>query len=274
MPEMPEVETVRRSLEKYLIGRVIHKIELLAPKFIRYPSPGEFLERVPGTSFKFLDRRGKYLILGLSSGARLVVHLKMAGRLLYTPAGEPYHKHTHVVFHLDNGDHLRYVDLRHFGGLFLIDPDNRGLPAGLAGLGPEPLTAAFTPEYLRSALSQRRTRIKPLLLDQSVIAGLGNIYADECLSIAGIHPERTASSLTAQEVGRLHRAICQVLEHSINQGGTTFATYVDADGKKGRFGENLRVYGRGGQPCPDCGRPVERLKIGSRSAHFCPSCQK
>lgn len=274
MPEMPEVETIRRILEQRLIGRRIGRVELLAPKFIRHPSAKEFIPRVTGSAIEGLERRGKYLIFRLSTGNRLAAHLKMAGRLLYTSADEPRHKHTHIIFHLDNGSHLRYVDLRHFGGFYLIGPDDCGIPAGLATLGPEPLGSAFTSDYLRQALACRKTKIKLLLLDQRVLAGLGNIYADECLSIAGIHPARSAGDLTAEEIERLHKAIRLVLERSIEKGGTTFATYVDAEGKRGLFAEDLRVYRRTGQSCPNCGTPVERLRFGGRSSHFCPQCQK
>lgn len=274
MPELPEVETVRRTLLDKLTGRTVADVEILAPKFIRNMSSEEFRHRATGARIEGLRRRGKYLIIDLSTGDELVIHLKMAGRLLYLPSGEPLAKHTHVIFRLDNGDHLRYVDLRHFGGLHLLGPGREGAPQGLETLGPEPLTPSFTPDYLRESLGRRKTRIKPLLLDQTFIAGLGNIYADECLYDAGIHPERIASSLTGEEVQRLYEAIGHILQWSIENGGTTFSTYVDGEGRKGRFAANLRVYRREDQACPRCGAPVRRLKLGSRSAHYCEVCQK
>ena len=274
MPELPEVETVRRTLVDKLSGRTFAQIEILAPKFIRNMPAEEFRHRATGARIEGLRRRGKYLIIDLSTGDELVIHLKMTGRLLYLPAGEPLAKHTHVIFHLDDGHHLRYVDLRHFGGLHLLGPGRDGAPQGLETLGPEPLTPAFTLDYLGRALARRKTKIKPLLLDQTFIAGLGNIYADECLYEAGIHPERPAYTLTEAEVEKLYHAIGRILQWSIESGGTTFSTYVDGQGRKGRFAQNLRVYRREDQACPRCGAPVRRLVLGSRSAHFCEVCQK
>lgn len=273
MPELPEVETVRRSLEDRVVGQRIAEVRLLAPKFIRYPRAGSFLETVTGRTIESFGRRGKYLIMSLSGGYRMVVHLMMAGRLLYCRPGEPLVKHTHVIFVLDNGDHLRYIDLRHFGGIHLVSPEGEGSPAGLTGLGPEPLSPEFTAEYLGHVLSKRATRIKALLLDQSVIAGIGNIYADECLFRAGIHPERPARSLTSEEVARLHQAIVDILTHAIENRGTTFSTYVDGDGRRGNYAELLQVYQREGEPCPRCGQPLHRIRVGGRSSHFCPCCQ-
>ena len=275
MPELPEVETIRRTLADKLIGQEIAGVELLAPKFIRYPTPDEFCARVTGARIDGLERRGKYLLFELNTGDRMIVHLMMAGRLLYTPADVPLAKHTHVIFTLGNGDHLRYIDLRHFGGLRLLaSGEEEGLPPGLRRLGPEPLGESFTPAYLRRVLAGKRGKIKSVLLDQEVIAGLGNIYADEALFLAAIHPERPADSLVPAEVRRLCQAIRQVLTESIEQGGTTFATYVDGEGKRGRFAAMLRVYRRAAEACPRCGSPIERRMVGGRSSHFCPRCQK
>lgn len=273
MPELPEVETVRRSLEDRVVGRRIDRVEVLAPKFIRHPDVETFLQTVVGKTVTSFGRCGKYLILPLSDGHRMIIHLKMAGRLLYCGSGEPLVKHTHVIFILDNGDHLRYIDLRHFGGIHLVSPEGKGSPTGLLSLGQEPLSSDFTVQYLSQALAKRKTRIKALLLDQAVIAGLGNIYADECLFQAGIHPERQAYSLSAEEVARLHQAIVEIIARAIENRGTTFSTYVDGDGRRGNYAEMLQVYQRDGEPCPRCGRPLHRVKVGGRSSHFCPQCQ-
>lgn len=272
MPELPEVETVRRSLEG-LVGRRVLRAEVLSPGLVRYPALAEFLTRISGRTFTALDRRAKYLLLKLDSGDDLMVHLKMTGRLLHRAPSDPAEPHTHIILHLDDGSELRFEDTRKFGGFYLIGQDREGAPPGFQRLGPEPLSADFTPSYLRRVLSRRQGRIKSLLLNQDIVAGLGNIYADEALFRARIHPGRGAASLTPAETHRLHEAINLVILESLALGGTSFSRYVDGKGNKGRNVENLRVYGREGQPCLVCGDPIARLVIGGRSAHFCPRCQ-
>lgn len=273
MPELPEVETVRRSLVDRLVGRRIAAATVRAPQMVRYPLVAEFLDRVTGRRIIGLGRRAKYLLLHLDSGDDLMVHLRMTGRLLHQRPEDPEEPHTHIILTLDDSSQLRFQDMRTFGGFYLIGPDRAGTPPGFVRLGPEPLTPEFTTAHLRRVLKGRRGHVKSLLLNQDLVSGLGNIYADEALFRGGIHPARAGSSLSAAEVRRLHGAINEVIAESLDRGGTSFSSYVDGQGNRGRNVENLRVYGRTGEPCLVCGVPVERLVLGGRSSHFCPVCQ-
>ncbi len=270
MPELPEVETIKRTLAGKITGAKIKDVEILTAKFIRNVPVADFLERVRDKRIVDINRRGKRLILDLGKDF-LVIHLMMAGRLLYHAAGDPRAKHTHLVFWLDNGAELRYVDLRHFGGLFLHGKED---DTPWTSLGPEPLEDEFSMDYFQRVLGSRRGKIKSCLLDQKLVAGLGNIYADECLFQAGIHPAREASSLGGTEVERLHRAIREVLSDAIAHRGTTFATYVDGEGNKGEYASMLKVYRRVGQPCANCRTPISKVRLAGRTAHFCGMCQK
>lgn len=297
MPELPEVETIRRNLLEKVKGLKVQRIELLSPKFIEFPGPEEFAARLGGKTLSDITRRGKYLVLRFCDGAGaapggeagveecVVVHLKMAGRLIACRGGEPIVKHTHVIFHLSDGWELRYIDLRHFGRLAILataapsargtlDEDPGTLEKGLGALGIEPLSPEFTPEWLGQFLSRRGGRIKAVLLDQHAIAGLGNIYVDEALFEAGIHPERKASGLTPGEVTALHKAIRVILKQAIDFRGTTILTYVDGEGRRGEFAAKLKVYRKHGQPCPRCGTVIERAVVAGRGTHFCPRCQR
>ncbi|MQL52792.1 bifunctional DNA-formamidopyrimidine glycosylase/DNA-(apurinic or apyrimidinic site) lyase [Desulfofundulus thermobenzoicus] len=274
MPELPEVETIKRSLEKSLPGLVIEKADIFLPKIIKAPGPEEFCREVAGKTIRKVDRRGKYLLINLSDGLVLAVHLRMTGRLIYSGREAPVPRYTHLILHLDNGHRLYFADMRQFGRLWLVPESGLSAISGLAGLGVEPLSPAFTPDYLAEKLRGRHTRLKPLLLDQRFIAGLGNIYADEALHRAGLHPLREAGSLSAAEVETLYRVIREVLEEGIKCRGTTVRDYVDGTGRAGTFQNKLRVYGRSGLPCPRCGETITRIKTGGRSACFCPGCQK
>jgi formamidopyrimidine-DNA glycosylase len=272
MPELPEVETIRRELSS-LCGLTITGVTVLSPKLIRGASADEFADGATGLVISAVERRGKFLLLRLEPGFDLVVHLRMAGRLYVNAPDDPIEKHTHVIFDLSDGRQLRYIDLRHFGIICLVERDCHAELGLLTRLGPEPLSDDFTLEYLRAGLARRRGPIKPLLLNQEFIAGIGNIYADESLFAARVHPERPANSLTATEVERLWRAIRDVLSAGIEFGGTTFSTYRHSDGSRGEFAAYLKVYGHEGDPCPLCGTPIQRIRLGGRSAHFCPQCQ-
>lgn len=273
MPELPEVETIKNTLLPKLVGRRIGEVTVTLPRIIKKPAPEEFVSLVVGKEILDLSRRGKYLLLHLSERYFLVFHLRMTGRLLYLPAAVPVDKHTHLIFHLDNGEHLRFHDLRTFGTIYLVQEGELASIWGLASLGPEPLGPQFTPAYLEDALAGRRIAIKGALLNQELLAGLGNIYVDESLFRAGIHPARPAGSLTEDEISRLHRAIGDVLREGIRYRGTSFRDYVDGEGKAGGFQERLAVYGRGGQPCVKCGSPLQRVRIAGRGSVFCPCCQ-
>jgi len=275
LPEMPEVETIRRSLAPRIEGKTITAVYIFSPKFIRNTDPETFTRTVEGKGLKALNRRGKYLIFVLSTGDMFLIHLRMAGRLLYCSASQERNKHTHVVFCLDGNDptQLRFIDLRHFGGIYLVRKGRDLPPEGFRNLGPEILAPEFTLAYLETVLKKKKARIKSLLLDQSLLAGLGNIYADEVLHEAGINPMRPGGSLSFEEIHRLYGVIQRVIREAVRERGTTFATYVDGEGKAGNYASRLKVYQRQGESCLRCGTPVERLKIGSRSSYFCPRCQ-
>jgi formamidopyrimidine-DNA glycosylase len=198
----------------------------------------------------------------------------MTGRLVYTAPGEPLSKHTHVIFSLSDGHELRFIDMRQFGRLQLTPVQQLNQVKGLKDLGPEPLEQQFSRDYLRRELKRKRVRIKSLLLDQTFIAGLGNIYADEALHRAHLNPKRMANSLSPREVANLYHSIVEVLQEGIENRGTSFRDYVDGDGRKGNYQESLRVYNREGCPCPHCGTAIARIKLGGRSSYFCPACQR
>ncbi|WP_104373525.1 bifunctional DNA-formamidopyrimidine glycosylase/DNA-(apurinic or apyrimidinic site) lyase [Desulfocucumis palustris] len=274
MPELPEVETVKRTLEKKLVGLAFEGIHLHMPKIVRLPQAQEFVSSLTGRKILRLGRRGKYLMLHLSGNYTLVIHLRMTGRLVYANPDTPMEKHTHVVFLLSNGDQLRYTDIRQFGRMLLAPTPELDTLPGLRDLGVEPLGEHFTREFMKKELKRRRTRLKALLLDQSFIAGLGNIYVDESLHRAGLHPERLAMDLTPRETTRLFQAIKEVLTDAVNNRGTSFRDYVDGEGRPGNNKERLQVYSREGLPCHKCGKPIHRIRVAGRSSFFCPQCQK
>ena len=270
MPELPEVETVARGLRASLLGRTITGVTVGWPRTIARLGVSEFAERVAGQRVTLIGRRGKYVIIGLSRDY-LLIHLKMSGRLCVVPRAKPPDRHVHVSFDLEDGRQLRFRDVRKFGRIYLVDD-----PLEItARLGPEPLADEFTVEAFSRLLAGRRGRLKPLLLNQEFLAGLGNIYADEALFAARLHPMRKADSLTAHEQSRLYEAVRTVLKQAVASRGTTLddGGYTDADGRAGGYQDRISVYGRGGEPCLRCETPIERIVIGGRSAHFCPHCQ-
>lgn len=270
MPELPEVENYRRDLSQTLMGRRFTGVYVDWPNQVAIPSVDELTRRLPGQSPLSIDRRGKYLLFRLSNADTLLIHLKMSGRLYVGPASAPPDPHAHVVFRLDQGDELRFHDPRKFGRVYLVDA-----PMEVVGkLGPEPLDESFTVGQFAGMLADRRGRIKPLLLNQAFLAGLGNIYADEALHVAGLHPLRTADTLTLGEVEQLHAAIRSTLQNAIQHRGTSFdGFYLDAQGEPGAYQARLRVYGRAGAPCRRCGALIERIVVGQRGTHVCPVCQ-
>jgi len=270
MPELPEVETVTRGLRVPLMGRTITGVTVSWPRTLACPAAGEFADRIVGRRVVLIGRRGKYVVIELDRGY-LLVHLKMSGRLQVVPATEPLDKYVRVLFDLEDGQQLRFCDMRKFGRIYLVDD-----PADVtAQLGPEPLADDFTLDEFRCRLSRRTGRLKPLLLNQEFLAGLGNIYADEALHAAGLHPLRKADSLTPGEQARLYQSVRTVLRRAIANRGTTLTDggYTDAMGQAGRYQDHIAVYSREGEPCLICQTPIERIVIGGRSAHYCPTCQ-
>ncbi len=275
MPELPEVETVCRGLNQLTLQQKIRGAEVLLERSIAYPnSADEFLEGITGSAIALWHRRGKYLLAQLHPGGWLGVHLRMSGQLLSVAPETALHKHTRVRLFLDQ--ELRFVDTRTFGKMWWIPPNqeiNEIIP-GLKKLGVEPLSPEFTVSYLENKLKSTRRTIKTVLLDQAVIAGIGNIYADESLFVSRIRPDTAAFSLTSAQLEQLHQAIIKVLQTSIDKGGTTFSSFLNVMGVNGNYLGQAWVYGRTGVPCRVCGATIERIKLAGRSTHFCPLCQE
>ena len=262
MPELPEVETVARSIAR-IVGRRIVSAEFTCLRILR-GNPDEMSAALAGRRIRGIERRGKFIVIQLDAGWSFIVHLGMTGKLLL--GGTPG-KHTHAVINLDRGV-LRYEDQRQFGKLEV----GRGLPARLEKLGPEPLEISLAEFAAR--LKRRKARIKAVLLDQHFLRGLGNIYADETLFRAGVHPLAIGARLRPDRVKRLHAAIVEVLTQAIAKGGSSISDYVDAEGRSGFFQFEHRVYQRTGEPCVTCGTPVRRIWVAQRGTHYCPKCQR
>jgi formamidopyrimidine-DNA glycosylase len=270
MPELPEVETIVRGLRQPLMGRSVIDTFTDWPRQIDRPAWNEFRSRMRGRAFRSIFRRGKYLIFELDQGENLIIHLKMTGQLSVVPREMAADGHVHTVFNLDNNFDLRFRDVRKFGRLYLV----RDPAEVLDGLGPEPLSDSFTSKWLYEETRRRKRVLKPLLLDQHFIAGIGNIYADEALHRAQINPFRKANTLSRKEAQTLTAAIRHTLILAINQEGSSIdAGYRKPDGSSGSMQAHFTVYGRGGELCPRCGAIVERKILGGRSTHFCPQCQ-
>ncbi|MCL2497214.1 MAG: bifunctional DNA-formamidopyrimidine glycosylase/DNA-(apurinic or apyrimidinic site) lyase [Symbiobacteriaceae bacterium] len=277
MPELPEVETICRALQERVAGEQVAEVTVLHPKVVQPRTPEDFAGKVTGCLLSQIKRRGKYLLLELErQGERaglLVVHLRMTGQLHWVTAKDtPLMPHTHVLLHMASGKQLRYVDTRRFGKV-RYQEDIAEDPT-LVALGPEPFDPLYTGEELWRRCQRHSGAIKGVLLRQDIIAGLGNIYADEALFLAGIHPKRSARDLTEDEAVNLLHHIRVVLEESINYKGSSMRDYCNIDGVKGSYQEHWRVYGQKGKPCPLCGTPLERITVQGRGSHFCPVCQR
>ncbi len=270
MPELPEVETTRRGLEPSLRGRRIVAVQVRQPR-LRWPVPRDLGDQLRGKTIRKIGRRGKYLLL-TADGGTLIVHLGMSGslRLVDEPA---LGKHDHVILSLDNGRHLVLRDPRRFGAVLWWQDSVDEHPL-LRNLGIEPLDQKFDGNFLYRSTRSSRRPIKNLLMDQRLVAGIGNIYANEALFLARIRPTRPADSLDREECDRLAAAIQAVLARAIEEGGTTLRDFVNDRGQPGYFQLTLGVYGREGQPCPHCHTPVQHLKLGQRATYFCPRCQQ
>lgn len=274
MPELPEVEAVRRVIEPQVKGRTVEAVEVNRPDVIAHPFAETFADALAGQTFVSVKRRGKYLAMHLASGDRLIVHLRMTGCLLVVPADCPKERHTHVVFRLDDGRDLRFSDARRFGRLWLVRKGEPDVGSGMEKLGPEPFDPDFSAAYLIDRLGRRKRAIKECLLDQGVVAGIGNIYADEILFEARIHPGRPASSLTEREWDRLATIVPKRLMFFIEKSSMTPEEYAQSKGQDYRNTPFLQVYGREGEPCPVCGTLLRRVVVGGRGSVFCPACQR
>lgn len=273
MPELPEVETIRRRLEPLLSGKKIVRVEINDPRLTRPVPANELAAGLSGERIEVLDRRGKYLLVRLESGLTLVIHLRMTGSLRHRRAGSEQVAHERARLELDDGSELAYRDVRRFGTWHLFTPD--ALEEYLdARVGPEPLAPEFTPELLRERLAGRRAPLKAALLDQRTLAGLGNIYVDEALWRARLHPARPAASLGKPALVRLHDAIRKTLEIGIARQGSTLRDYALPDGESGSMQAEFRVYGREGEPCERCGTAISKTRIAGRGTWFCPRCQR
>lgn len=274
MPELPEVETIKRVIEPQIKGLVIEQITVSRPEVVAYPAADEFCRRLKGQTFESMKRRGKFLIFLLESGERIIIHLRMTGCLLLAPADYPEEKHTHIVFLLNNGKELRFSDTRRFGRFWLLQKGEADIYSGIEKLGKEPLATDFTAEYLSARLGKRKKSIKECLLEQGVIAGIGNIYSDEILFAARIYPARPANSLTGDEWKRLASVIPERLSFFVEKNEMTPEEYFETKGQDYRNTPFLQVYGHEEEPCPVCGEFLRRIVIGGRSSIFCPHCQK
>lgn len=273
MPELPEVETVRRSLQALVADKTILEVSVGLPRLIRTPDDVEqFKWMLRGQRIERVERRGKFLLFDVGPYT-LVSHLRMEGRYGLYVQSDPVEKHTHVIFHFADGTELRYKDVRQFGTFDLLPKGDLSMIPGLRKIGPEPLEPDFTPNVLYERLYQRSGKIKALLLDQNLLAGIGNIYADEALFQAGLHPELTGHKVTKQQAERLHQAIVDVLRASVEAGGSSVKSYVNGHGKTGHFQFQLKVYGKTNEPCSHCGTPIEKIRVGGRGTHYCPTCQ-
>jgi len=271
MPELPEVETTRRGIEPHLRGQRIKRL-VVRQRQLRWPVPRNLERQLPGQEIARVGRRGKYLLLGIGKST-LMIHLGMSGSLRLLPATTPPGLHDHIDLVLDNGRCLRFTDPRRFGAwLWTGKPISRH-PL-LASLGPEPLSEAFNADYLYPRSHGRKVAVKNFIMNSRVVVGVGNIYANEALFSAGIHPARAAGRISRQRYVRLVDAIKAILAESIRQGGTTLRDFVNGEGKPGYFRQYLKVYGKTGTPCPHCGAPIREKRIGQRSSFYCAGCQK
>ncbi|GIP43283.1 formamidopyrimidine-DNA glycosylase [Paenibacillus sp. J45TS6] len=273
MPELPEVETVKRTLNSLIVGKYIDRVTVHLPRIIQRPDDIDaFAMELVGHTIQGVERRGKFLRIILD-GLVLVSHLRMEGRYGLYPEDEPLEKHTHVVFHFSDGTELRYKDVRQFGTMHLFRTGEDLTNKPLMKLGLEPLDESFTLEAFRKAIGKRSTKIKVALLNQEYVVGIGNIYVDESLFKAGIHPEQPANTLTDEQFELLHQSIIDTLLEAVQAGGSTIKSYVNGQGEVGMFQHQFKIYGRQNQPCEHCGTMIVKTVVGGRGTHTCPRCQ-
>lgn len=274
MPELPEVETVRKGLEKLVTGKTIAAVEVLWGRIIEQPEKELFELSLQKQTIEKMERRGKFLIFKLTD-FDMVSHLRMEGKYeFHESKNDPVMKHTHVRFSFTDDTELRYLDVRKFGRMVLVEKDKSNEYKGILALGPEPIPDKFLLQPFQAGLKKHHKAIKPLLLDQKLVTGLGNIYVDEALWESKIHPEQPANTLTKKETELLYQSIIDVLARAVEAGGTTIRSYLNALGEAGKFQISLHAYGQTGEPCLRCGTPIQKIKVAQRGTHFCPNCQK
>ncbi|OAB43886.1 DNA-formamidopyrimidine glycosylase [Paenibacillus antarcticus] len=273
MPELPEVETIIRTLNVLVKGKTIDHVSVHLARIIQRPDDiEEFAFLLEGHTILGVERRGKFIRI-LLDGLVIVSHLRMEGRYGLYASEEPVEKHTHVVFHFNDGTELRYKDVRQFGTMHLFATGEDLVSLPLSKLGLEPLDQSFTLAQFKQVLTGKKTKIKSVLLNQAYVVGIGNIYVDESLFKAGIHPESTTDVLDNKQIERLHTAIVSILLESIEAGGSSIKSYVNGQGEMGMFQQQLLVYGRQNKPCVNCSSIIEKTVVGGRGTHFCPTCQ-
>lgn len=273
MPELPEVETIKRTLETLILDKEIQAITIHWPKIIQRPDDTEqFKQALQGETIRSMKRKGKFLMFYLDHYV-LVSHLRMEGKYRVVEGGTEVDKHTHVIFHFTDGTELRYQDVRKFGTMHLFSIGEEFLEKPLIQLGPDPFEADYTLAYLVEKLQRTTRPVKAALLDQTLIAGLGNIYVDEVLFLSFVHPEQRANTLTDEQIERIWEYAKDVLHKAVLQGGTTIRSYVDGQGEMGMFQQSLYVYGQEEKDCKKCGTPIEKMKVAGRGTHICPACQ-
>lgn len=274
MPELPEAETIGRALKRVIVGRKIVEVRVFSPA-MREPLTPLLDAELPGRRFVDVRRRARYVIAELDDGRALLMHFGMSGVVRVEPVTVPKRKHEHLFLVLDDGRAFRFECTRRFSVCKLCRlPEPGGWPRELDGIGVEPLTAKFDEEYLFRLSRNRRGAVKCFLMDNAVVAGIGNIYAAETLFAAGVDPRRQADSLTRSECGRIVREAKRILARAIELGGSSISDFLNVDGSEGKFAQELQIYGRNGQPCLTCGRTVECVRLGGRSSCYCPHCQK
>lgn len=277
MPELPEVESVRRGLDEIVVGETVDKVEVRWPRIIESPEPNDFAKRLMGQTIEEVRRRGKFLLFYFTDDV-LISHLRMEGKYQIVEPEKDGRlprrsKHMHVIFHMKSGRKLIYHDVRKFGRMSLVEKGTEFEHKSLMKLGPEPTREAFQLEEMQKFLTRRTKAIKGVLLDQQMVVGLGNIYADEVLFHAKVHPLKPANRLTDAEEIRLHEATIKIMTNAIKSGGTTIRTYQNAFGDEGSYQNQLKAYGRDGEACPNCGTEIEKIKVAGRGTHYCPVCQ-
>jgi formamidopyrimidine-DNA glycosylase len=274
MPELPEVETIKNTLQQFVVNKQIHKVAVLWPNIIKRPDDIEqFKTMLKGQTFRDLGRKGKFILFYLDDYV-LVSHLRMEGKYGVTPSANPVNKHTHVIFSFTDGDELRYTDVRKFGTMHLFQKGEEFNHPPLNKLGPDPFEDHFTFDYFYKKIKRTDRFIKIVLLDQTIVSGLGNIYVDEILFKAGVHPLSRASRLTKKEIRSIYEDCIEIIDAAVKLGGTTIRSYVNSQGEMGMFQQELFAYGQEGEPCQNCGQPILKMKVGGRGTHVCTACQR